>query len=57
MKRNDYFISEGADAISENQVACVVWEQDGIRYSLMNIYSATPADTLFEMAQEIIMAE
>lgn len=57
MKRNDYYISDGADEISENQVACAVWVQDGIHYSLMNINNATPADVMFQMAQELIMAE
>lgn len=54
MKRNDYYISVGADSVSENKVTCVVWFQDGVKYSIMNIYGTTPAETLFEMAGEII---
>ena len=53
-QRNNYHISYGADKVSENQVSCVVWTQEGIHYTLMNIQNATPAETLFQMAGEII---
>lgn len=54
MERSDYFISEGADEVSENKVSSVVWEQNGVRYSILNIKDATPAEVLFEMAEEVI---
>lgn len=54
MKRDDYYISEGADEISENKVTSAVWIQDGVRYSILNIHGATAANVLFEMAGEII---
>lgn len=54
-KRDDYFISEGADEISENQIACVAWNQDGIRYSILNVHDATSPEILFDMAEELIM--
>lgn len=57
MERNDYFISEGADVVSENQVSHAVWVQDGIRYSIMNIYGKTEPEVFFQMAEELIMAE
>lgn len=54
LKRDDYYISEGADEISETRMSYVVWFQDGIKYSIMNINEATPSGVLFEMAKEII---
>lgn len=55
LEREDYYISEGADEISENQVSYVVWTQDGVRYSIMNVKAATSPEVLFGMAQELIM--
>lgn len=57
MKRNDYFISEGADGVSENPVSYVVWVQDGIRYCIMNIHGKTEPEVYFKMVEELIVAE
>ena len=54
LERSDYNISEGADEDSENQVSSAVWVKDGVRYELISLYNATPADMLFEMAEELI---
>lgn len=54
MKRDDYFISDGADRVSENKVTYAIWYQDGVRYSIMNVHGATSSEVLFEMAEEII---
>ena len=54
MERDDYFISYGADEVSENQVAYVIWVQDGIRYSILNVHNASAPEELFQMAKEII---
>ncbi len=54
MERGDYFISYGADAVSENQVSYVIWIQDGIRYSILNVHNASSPEELFQMAKEII---
>lgn len=54
LKRSDYYISEGADEISVNQHSYVIWYQDGVKYSIMNIREATPAEELFGMAKELI---
>lgn len=56
-QKGDYYISYGAAKVSENQVSYVVWEQGDVHYNLMNVNSATPAETMFEMAQEIIEAK
>ncbi|MBD5546081.1 MAG: hypothetical protein HDQ97_01540 [Lachnospiraceae bacterium] len=45
---------EGADEDSENQVSSAVWVKDEVRYELISLYKATPADMLFEMAEELI---
>lgn len=55
LKRDDYYISVGADRVSENKVACVVWFQDGVKYSILNVHGATSSEVLFEMAEEIII--
>lgn len=57
MERDDYFISEGADGVSENQISHAVWVQDGMRYSIMNIYGKTEPEVFFQMAEELIVAE
>lgn len=57
MERDDYFISEGVDKVSESQVSHVVWVQDGIRYSIMNVYGKTEPEVFFQMAKELIIAE
>lgn len=54
LKRSDYYISEGVDEISVNQHSYVIWSQDGVRYTIMNIYGVTPAEELFSMAKELI---
>lgn len=55
MERDDYFISYGGDdEVSENQVSYVIWIQDGIRYSILNIHNASSSGELFQMAGEII---
>lgn len=56
-EKGNYYISEGADEVSENQISYASWEQDGISYSIMNIDNATDADVLFGMAAELIEAE
>jgi hypothetical protein len=55
MEREDYYISYGADAVSENQVSYVIWVQDGIRYCIMNVMGATSPETMFGMAEELIL--
>lgn len=57
MERDDYFISYGADEVSENLVSYVIWTQDGIHYLINNIHDKTEPEILFQMAQELIMTE
>lgn len=55
LERSDYNISNGADKNSENQVSSAVWVKDNVKYTLTNLSSVTPAEELFEMAEELIM--
>lgn len=57
MEKDNYFISMGASEVSENQVSGVSWIQDGIYYHIGNVYGKTEPDILFQMAEELIMAE
>lgn len=57
MEKDNYNISYGTDKVSENFVSSVNWVQNGIWYSIMNIYDKTEPEVLLEMAQELIMAE
>lgn len=57
LKKDNYFISDGADEVSENLVSSVSWVQDGIYYNIGNVFGETDADVLFQMAEELIMTE
>lgn len=56
-QKGNYFISVGADEVSENKISYAEWEQDGILYNIMNVDHATDAEVLFGMAAELIRAE
>lgn len=56
-QKDNYYISFGADEVSENQISTIRWQQDGIYYDFMNVANATDAETMFEMAEELICAE
>ncbi len=54
LEKDNYFISEGVDEVSVNQVCCVIWEQDGVFYDLLCTKGEVPAEEMFAMAAEII---
>ena len=54
LEKDNYFISEGVDEVSVNQVCCVIWEQDGVLYDLLCTKGEVPAEEMFAMAAEII---
>lgn len=56
MMREDYFISYGAEEVSETEVCYATWHQEGIRYSVM-AYQEIPAEVFFAMAEELITSE
>lgn len=53
-ERSDDNSSDGADENSKDQVSSAVWVKDGVRYELISLYKATPAEVLLEMAEELI---
>ncbi len=56
LQKNDYYISEGAEEISEGQHTTIVWYQDNICYMLITTKGVIPAEELFAMAEELIMS-
>ena len=54
LEKDNYFISDGADEVSVNQVCCVSWEQDGVLYDLLCTEGEVPTEEMFAMAAEII---
>lgn len=56
MKRNDYFISSGADEISEQKVSHVGWDKDGVHYSIMEYDISLGCEGMFAMAEEILQS-
>lgn len=53
-ERSERDISDDTDESSGNQVSSAVWEKDGVRYELISLYKAAPAEVLLEMAGELI---
>lgn len=49
-----HYISYGSDAPEQEKVASLSWEQDGLRYSLLDMDGKESADTLFSMATQLM---
>lgn len=56
LEKNDYYISEGADEITERQFTSVIWCQDDISYQILCTDGVVPAQMLFAMAEELIVS-
>ena len=56
LQKDDYYISEGAEEISEGQHTTIVWYQDDICYMIITTKGVIPAADLFAMAEELIMS-
>lgn len=56
MQQPGYYISYGADAVTETDVAHLSWEKKGIRYLLMDMDTSESADSLFSMAEDLILS-
>lgn len=56
LQKDDYYISEGAEGISEGQHTTIVWYQDNICYMIITTKGVIPAEKLFAMAEELIMS-
>lgn len=50
------FMSYGSDTVQETDIAFLTWEKDGIGYILMDSDASEPADSLFSMAEELILS-
>lgn len=55
LKLPNYEISYGSDSVEETDMAFVNWEKNGINYGLMDMRYHENADTLFSMAEELIL--
>lgn len=50
-----HYVSYGADEVQEKIATFLLWTENGINYSIMNLgFDAFEADTLFMMAEEMI---
>lgn len=56
LQQQGYFISYGAKEVQESDVAFLTWEKEGICYILMDMDAGETADSLFSMAQELILS-
>lgn len=54
LQKPGYFLSYGSDAVEEMDNAHVIWEQDGIRYSILDMGANEEPETLMAMAEELI---
>lgn len=57
MEQPGNFLSYGSDEITEQTPGFLEWKKDGISYFFMDIRGQVPADTLFSMAEELILAK
>lgn len=56
MQKPGYYISYGSESIEENDMAFLNWEKDGICYTLMDSDGSETAESLFAMAEELILS-
>lgn len=50
------FMSYGSDTVQEEDVAFLTWEKDGICYTLMDTDASERPDSLFSMAEELVLS-
>lgn len=55
MEQPGNFLSYGSDTVQEKQMAFLQWELDGISYLLMDMDASETAESLFSMAEELIL--
>ena len=56
MERPGNYISYGSETVGETDAAFVTWEKDGISYLIMDMDAHETADSLFSMAEELILS-
>ena len=57
LKQPGYFMSYGSDTVIEQDNHSLSWVQDGINYHILDSGAKETPDTLFAMAEELILAE
>lgn len=57
MEQPGNFISYGSDEITEQNPGFLEWEKNGVCYFFMDMRGQVPAETLFAMAEELILAK
>lgn len=57
LKQPGYYLSYGSDTVIEQDNHSLSWVQDGIRYHILDSGAVETPDTLFAMAEELILAE
>lgn len=57
MEQPGNFISYGSDEVTEETPGFLGWEKDNVHYFFMDFSGKISADTLFSMAEELILAE
>jgi len=57
--KEHYYMSEGSEdeEVEINQVSSLSWEEDGVRYSLMQFDTKLSVDELVEMASQVIASK
>jgi len=56
LEQPGWFLSYGAETVDETDVAFAYWEKDGISYLLMDTDAGESAESLFSMAEELILS-
>ena len=56
LEQPGWFLSYGAETVEETDVAFTYWEKDGIRYLLMDDDASEGAESMFAMAEELILS-
>lgn len=57
MEQPGNFLSYGSDEVQERTPGFLAWKKDGIRYFFMDSTGRVSADTLFAMAEELILGK
>ena len=57
LEKPGYFLSYGADTVIEQDNHSLTWVLDGIKYHILDSGAAETPDTLFTMAEELILEE
>lgn len=57
LKQTGYFLSYGSDTVIEQDNQSLTWVKDGVNYHILDSGARETPDTLFAMAEELILTE